>query len=297
MTRAQALDTAADLGINTVEIGLGGVHGGSSPAPHTDLQELLTDGGARAALRRDITSRGLRLEAFNAAGNPLHPVDGARDDRPARRVAAGRGIPSRHRRHPCPGSPPPPATASRPGSPPSGRRRTCGCWSTSGPSLSTTGEPRRRGGAARRPGRHRDARQPTRLQRAQPAAAARSRRRHRRRELRPQPPAVDGRRPARRERRAQRRDPPRPRQRHPHRGPRRRHLPARDDPHERTDERAWNYVAVGTRHPDGVTFWARFVDAIRAAGYHGPLSIENEDYTLGQRESVALAACRFPTPT
>ena len=60
-------------------------------------------------------------------------------------------------------------------------------------------------------------------------------------------------------------------------------------PNERTGERAWNYVAVGTGHPDGAAFWTRFVDALAAAGYHGPLSIENEDYTLGQRESVALA--------
>ena len=60
-------------------------------------------------------------------------------------------------------------------------------------------------------------------------------------------------------------------------------------PNERTGERAWNYAAVGTGHPDGVAFWARFVDALRAAGYDGPLSIENEDYTLEQRESVALA--------
>ena len=36
-------------------------------------------------------------------------------------------------------------------------------------------------------------------------------------------------------------------------------------------------------------FWPRFVDVLRAAGYDGPLWIENEDYTLGQRESVALA--------
>ena len=60
-------------------------------------------------------------------------------------------------------------------------------------------------------------------------------------------------------------------------------------PNERTDERAWNYVAVGSGHPDGVAFWTRFVNALHAAGYDGPLSIENEDYTLGQRESVALA--------
>ena len=56
----------------------------------------------------------------------------------------------------------------------------------------------------------------------------------------------------------------------------------------RTSER-WNYVAVGSGHPDGVAFWTRFVTALHAAGYDGPLSIENEDYTLGQRESVALA--------
>jgi sugar phosphate isomerase/epimerase len=60
-------------------------------------------------------------------------------------------------------------------------------------------------------------------------------------------------------------------------------------PNERTTERAWNYVAVGTGHPDGVGFWTRFADAVQDAGYDGPLSIENEDYSLGQRESVALA--------
>ena len=43
MTRAQALDTAAELGVDTVEIGLGGAHGGWSPAPHADLADLLTD--------------------------------------------------------------------------------------------------------------------------------------------------------------------------------------------------------------------------------------------------------------
>src|SRR5262245_43617120 len=81
MTRAEALDTAAELGIDTVEIGLGGRHGGWSPAPHADLAELLDNATAREQLGRDIASRGLRLEAFNAAGNPLHPVHGDRDDR------------------------------------------------------------------------------------------------------------------------------------------------------------------------------------------------------------------------
>jgi len=81
LTRAEALDTAAELGVETVEIGLGGTHGGWSPAPHADLLELLSDSSARETLTRDITSRGLRLEAFNAAGNPLHPLEGARDDK------------------------------------------------------------------------------------------------------------------------------------------------------------------------------------------------------------------------
>lgn len=34
----------------------------------------------------------------------------------------------------------------------------------------------------------------------------------------------------------------------------------------------------------------QFVQALRQAGYDGPLSIENEDYTLGAGESVAIAA-------
>jgi sugar phosphate isomerase/epimerase len=48
-----------------------------------------------------------------------------------------------------------------------------------------------------------------------------------------------------------------------------------------------NYV--GTAHPEGVAFWARFADALRNAGYDGPLSSENEDDTLDQRQSVAFA--------
>ena len=141
MTRAEALDTAAELGVETVEIGLGGTHGGWSPAPHADLTELLTDPAARDTLRRDITSRGLRLEAFNAAGNPLHPVEGARDDG----YCAARSSSPRSSRSapssPCPACPPTRATPSPPGSPPSGPRRTCGCSNTSGPSPSTTGAP------------------------------------------------------------------------------------------------------------------------------------------------------------
>jgi sugar phosphate isomerase/epimerase len=141
MTRAEALDTAADLGVQTVEIGLGGTDGGWSPAPHADLTELLTDPAARDTLRRDVTSRGLRLEAFNAAGNPLHPVEGARDDRVLRgaiqlaeefevgTVVTMSGLPAN------PGDTFPAWITT------SGRRRTCACSNTSGPSPSTTGAP------------------------------------------------------------------------------------------------------------------------------------------------------------
>ena len=73
LTRAEALDTAAELGIQTVEIGLGGPYGGWSPAPHADLIELLNNAAARATLRQEITSRSLRLEAFDAAGKPPAP--------------------------------------------------------------------------------------------------------------------------------------------------------------------------------------------------------------------------------
>lgn len=61
-------------------------------------------------------------------------------------------------------------------------------------------------------------------------------------------------------------------------------------PNPETARRAWNFVAVGTGHPGGVDFWRQFVQALSRAGYEGPLSIENEDYTLGADESVAIAA-------
>ena len=100
---------------------------------------------------------------------------------------------------------------------------------------------------------------------------------------------MDGRRPYRRHRRAGRCHPPRPRQ--DTRIEKRAAVTSRLETlsKEQVDERAWNFVAVGAGHPDGVAFWERFIEALRAAGYDGPLSIENEDYSLGQRESVSLA--------
>lgn len=61
-------------------------------------------------------------------------------------------------------------------------------------------------------------------------------------------------------------------------------------PNLETTRRSWNFVAVGTGYPGGVDFWRRFVQALYRAGYDGALSIENEDYLLGADESVAIAA-------
>ena len=290
LTRAEALDTAAELGIETVEIGLGGPHGGWSPAPHADLAELLADPGARAGLRRDIVSRGLRLEALNAAGNPLHPVNGAADDHILRSalqlaeefevdtVVAMSGLPA------APGDRFPAWITTV--FPPENLELLDHQWSVAVDYWGRIADEARRRGVRLAiemhanqlvysvPGllRLRDAVgdtlganfDPSHLMwmGADPIAAI---------------GALTG---------------------------AIHHVHAKDTriedraavasrlettPNERTGERAWNYVAVGTGHSGGVEFWAAFVDALRDAGYSGPLSIENEDYTLGQRESVALA--------
>jgi sugar phosphate isomerase/epimerase len=294
LTRADALDTAAELGVQTVEIGLGGTHGGWSPAPHADMAELLSDAAARDTLRRDITSRGLRLEAFNAAGNPLHPVEGDRDDRVLRgalqlaeeleigTVVTMSGLPA------APGDRFPAWITTV--WPPENLRLLEHQWTVAVDYWGdVAAEARRRGvriavemhanqlvynvpallrlraAVGDTVGANLD---PSHLMwmGADPIAAI---------------AALAG-----------------------GSGGAIHHVHAKDTriephaavasrletiPNERTDERAWNYVAVGTGHPDGDAFWARFVDALHAAGYDGPLSIENEDYTLGQRESVALA--------
>lgn len=290
MTRAEALNTAAELGIETVEIGLGGAHGGWSPAPHADLAVLLADPEARAALRRDVTSRGLRLEAFNAAGNPLHPVDGTRDDQVLRgalqlaedfevgTVVTMSGLPA------APGDRFPAWITTV--WPPENLRLLDHQWTVAVDYWGgLAAEARQRGVRVavemhanqlvyNVPGllRLREAVggtvganfDPSHLiwMGADPTTAI---------------SALHG---------------------------AIHHVHAKDTriedraavtsrletiPNERPAERAWNYVAVGTGHPDGIAFWTSFTEALRSAGYDGPLSIENEDYTLSQRESVALA--------
>jgi sugar phosphate isomerase/epimerase len=55
--------------VTDLEIGTGGY----APANHCDTRAMLHDAGARASWLHEITSRGLRIGALNAWGNPLHP--------------------------------------------------------------------------------------------------------------------------------------------------------------------------------------------------------------------------------
>ncbi|SJM71790.1 sugar phosphate isomerase/epimerase [Gulosibacter sp. 10] len=65
----EMLDAVRDLGIEYVELSTGNW----STAPHIDLDELLASERARAELAEKLESRGLKLDAFNCSGNPLHP--------------------------------------------------------------------------------------------------------------------------------------------------------------------------------------------------------------------------------
>jgi sugar phosphate isomerase/epimerase len=290
LSRPEALDAAAALGVDTIEIGLGGRYGGWSPSPHADLEALLRDPAARASLSHDISDRGMRLEAFNASGNPLHPVEGGRDDavlRGALRLAEELQVGTVVTMSGLPAFPGDrfPAWVTTVWPPENGRllehqwKVAIDYW------MDLAAEARRRGVRIavemhanqlvyNVPGlrRLRDAVgdtvganfDPSHLMwmGADPLAAA---------------AALAG---------------------AVH------HVHAKDTriepvaavtsrletmPNERVDERAWNYVAVGTGHPRGVAFWTDLAETLRGGGYDGPLSIENEDYSLGQRESVALA--------
>ncbi|HJY65156.1 MAG TPA: hypothetical protein VJ254_00390, partial [Streptosporangiaceae bacterium] len=55
--------------VTDLEIGAGGY----APHPHCDVPALLASDRARAAWRDEIARHGLRIDALNAWGNPLHP--------------------------------------------------------------------------------------------------------------------------------------------------------------------------------------------------------------------------------
>lgn len=91
MTLEAALDAAAALGIEAVEIPLGNW----SPAPHVDFEALVADPGARRRLVREVESRGMTVDSLNASGNQLHPVSGPAETRVVEetiRIAGDLGI-------------------------------------------------------------------------------------------------------------------------------------------------------------------------------------------------------------
>ncbi len=91
MTLEEALDAAASLGIEAVEIPLGNW----SPAPHVDFEALVADPAARRRLDREVVSRGMTVDSLNASGNQLHPVSGPGESRVVEetiRIAGDLGI-------------------------------------------------------------------------------------------------------------------------------------------------------------------------------------------------------------
>jgi sugar phosphate isomerase/epimerase len=79
--------------ITDLEIGTGGY----APPNHCYMRSLLHDAGAREAWLGEITARGLRIAAFNAWGNTLHPdtdIASAHDSdlRDTIRLAAAIGV-------------------------------------------------------------------------------------------------------------------------------------------------------------------------------------------------------------
>lgn len=65
----QALDYLAGLGVQAVELGAGGY----ARSAHCPLESLLASPRRCRELLAAVRSRGLRISALNAAGNPIHP--------------------------------------------------------------------------------------------------------------------------------------------------------------------------------------------------------------------------------
>lgn len=102
---ADALDLAAGLGIESVEI----ASGGQSSAPHMRLDELLGSPVARAVFAEAISSRGLRLDAINCSAWPLHPIRGPEEAsfiRDSIRLAGELGVDKIVTMSGCPGDSP-----------------------------------------------------------------------------------------------------------------------------------------------------------------------------------------------
>lgn len=75
-TLKEAAQICSSLGLEQVELGCGNW----SPAPHIDLDALISDAGKRRELTDTLAAHGLSISALNCSGNPLFPGEkGARD--------------------------------------------------------------------------------------------------------------------------------------------------------------------------------------------------------------------------
>jgi sugar phosphate isomerase/epimerase len=94
----RALDKAKGAGVEAVEIG----------PSHTNLTALLDKPAAQAEMKEALASRGLKISAFSAHGNPLHPnpAIAVRDDELFRKtvqLAQQMGVPVVNNFSGCPG--------------------------------------------------------------------------------------------------------------------------------------------------------------------------------------------------
>lgn len=284
---AAALDFAAEIGIECVEIAAGG----QSAAPHMQLEDLLADHDRRARFDAAIARRGLTLAAINCSAWPLHPTRGERDlklVRDAIRLAGELGVETIVTMSGCPGdstvartpnwivSPWPPELAEI-------RERQ---WRIAIETWSEVAD------FAKAHGVHRIAMElhpmqlvynvPTlqRMRRAVgPVIGA---------NLDPSHLFWQGMDPVRVARTL-------------HAAIYHVHLKDTEiyeaqvalngvlDPRSWSDpsQRSWSFRTIGHGHP--ASFWAEFFDALRVAGYDGVLSIENEDQVLPGKDGVVEA--------
>jgi sugar phosphate isomerase/epimerase len=108
LDRRGVLAWCAERGIEDVEMGVGAW--GPEPRPHLDLQALLAERTERERLQAELAEFGLRLACVNAAGNVLHPDPAARADAQARltgalELAAALGVDRVVTMSGCPGAP------------------------------------------------------------------------------------------------------------------------------------------------------------------------------------------------
>ena len=290
LSTIEMLDLAAELSLDTVELGTGNW----STAPHLNLDRLLADEAAQAELIAAVTARGLRISALNANGNPLHPTTGAEQDRVVRdtiRLASLLGVKTVVTMSGLPAAPgdrtPNWITSCWP---PETTEILLQQWDIAVPYWQELAGVARQHDVQIALEMHANQlvyNAPTLLRLRDAAGSSVGA------NMDPSHLMWMGSDPIQSIRAL---------------GGAIYNVHAKDTrlessrqaltsrletlPWERIDERAWNYVTLGDGHPGGVEFWSQFIAALQASGYDGTLSIEHEDLAFppvdGVRRSVDL---------